>query len=470
MFIFLFVVSSAYAATSALSLNYVFNPFQGLDIAGFYQRYYQFIDAIIYLMLFISLAQYAFAKVYKMPDGKPSREGKMIAVAIGLALMVSMVVLESNTGWYLGKLVPVALLVFLLMLAILLYNLLLGLFDGDNKKSVSGSLTYLIIYGLLVVPFGTLYQWIAQNVPILSGLLGLASVAAFIYLVIQMFLLFRNNNPQQQIPGPHGPIGPQGPQGLGGQLGPGGPQGNVGGGGVGVNNNNTLHVTSPQAYHHYLPRQQIALTFNVEGAGFANGFDYVVMLNNDEYTGRVQNAAGPTVNCPALNNINNHGAYVVEIIAYQHDTDTVIVRANCLFFIDNPQGLNQNILQLQQLSQALVHLATEYANLGIVIVQLHRGRIQGRQETEEVWLGFLELEHRLINGMHDFNTGMQAILNDPVYQNMSAQELELVYTAFQEFALMSNALLVYYNELVDSYNDHNQEIPHNPFQQQNGHN
>jgi hypothetical protein len=163
--------------------NNILNPFGGIDIASFYLRYFSFIDAIIYLILFLSLAQLVFTKVYK--DNK--KEAKMVAVAISLALTVSMIVLEMRTSFYIGQLAPVALIVFLLVLAVLLYNLMLGLFTGTNGKMVSASLTYLIIYGLLIVPFGTLYKWIQTNASMLSAVLALASISAFIYLIIEMF-------------------------------------------------------------------------------------------------------------------------------------------------------------------------------------------------------------------------------------------------------------------------------------------
>ncbi|MGV8171240.1 MAG: hypothetical protein ACP5OA_00930, partial [Candidatus Woesearchaeota archaeon] len=147
-------------------------------------RYYQFIDALIYLVLFLSLAQLVFTKIYS----NNKREAKMVAVAIALSLMFAMVVLENMTGFNLGQLAPVALVIFLSVLAMLLYNLLQGLFGSEGKgKTASAALTYLLVYGLLVVPFNTLNQWIITNSPLLASVLSLASVVAFIYLLIQLF-------------------------------------------------------------------------------------------------------------------------------------------------------------------------------------------------------------------------------------------------------------------------------------------
>ncbi len=426
-------------------------------------RFYEFIDAIIYFLLFLSIGQIAFLKAF----ANNKKEAKTIAVAVALALTFSMVMLETYTSFYLGKLEPIALIVFLLILAMLLYNLLLGLFTGDNAKNVSASLTYLIIYGLMVVPFGRLYQWIDQNVPLLSGVLALAAITAFIYLLIQMFKLFGGAGTGSTT----GPTGPQGPQGAAGQVGPAGnlgpvgPQGNLGGTGVGTNNNNTLTITSPQAYSHHLPRTNIPVSFNVAGQGFAANFDYNVRLNNQDHSGRVRNVNGQTINYAPFNNLVNTGGYMIEITAYQPNTDTVLVRANLLFFIDAPQAANNRIEALNRLLTILQARASEYADLSRLLVQLHRGQVQNRVEDPQMWTALHDLHDRLINGIADFNQGMNNLFNDPTYPNLTAQDLEVIYIAFQRFAFMCNAFMIYYQQFGAAYNNNNAPLPNNPFRQ-----
>jgi len=182
----LILLSDSVSATiygSGLNLNSILQPFGSVNVASFYIRYSAFIDAVIYLILFLSLAQLVFVKVYK--DAK--KEAKLVSVAVSLALTVSMVIFEMNTGFYLGKLYPIALFVFLAVLAMLLYNLLLGLFTGANGKSVSAAFTYLIIYGLFIVPFNVLNDWVIKSAPYLASILVLGAVVSFVYLLIQMF-------------------------------------------------------------------------------------------------------------------------------------------------------------------------------------------------------------------------------------------------------------------------------------------
>ena len=208
--------------SAALNINAILSPFNGSAIASFYLSYYAFIDALIYLILFLSLSQIAFIKIYakNAAPGVTSnrKESKMIAVAVALALTASMTILEMNTGFNLGQLYPIALVIFLLVLAILLYNLMCGLFPPPEEKKpskVAAALTYLIIYGLIIVPFGTLYTWMERNAPLLASILTLGTIAAFIFLIIEMIGLFSGGD----TTGKPGPQGPAGAPGMPGQPG-----------------------------------------------------------------------------------------------------------------------------------------------------------------------------------------------------------------------------------------------------------
>jgi hypothetical protein len=183
IYIFLSIILIGTVSAATFSLNTVFYPFKNLNIGVFYLNYSEFIDAVVYLLLFLSLAQLVFTKVYS----NNKREGKMIAVAVGLALTFAMTVLEMRTGFYLGNLWPVSLVIISMILAALLYNMLVGIFDGPDGKMISAALTFLIIHGLLIVPFGSLNKWLEDNAPLASAILMLASVVAFVYLLIKLF-------------------------------------------------------------------------------------------------------------------------------------------------------------------------------------------------------------------------------------------------------------------------------------------
>ncbi|MGV8086523.1 MAG: hypothetical protein ACP5N1_02745, partial [Candidatus Woesearchaeota archaeon] len=204
IYVISFLILSSLVSAVSFSLNSVLGPLSGNALANFYLRYFAFIDAVVYLILFLSLAQLVFTKVYK----DNVKEAKMIAIAIALALTFAMAMLEMRTGFYLGQLAPVALIIFLCVIAILLFNLFQSLFNGANGKTVSAALTYLIIYGLLNVPFNALSKWIEQNVSLLSAVLALAALVAFIYLIIELFKMVGLGGDGSSTT--TGPAGPQG--------------------------------------------------------------------------------------------------------------------------------------------------------------------------------------------------------------------------------------------------------------------
>ncbi|HYD03843.1 MAG TPA: hypothetical protein VEC16_06125, partial [Alphaproteobacteria bacterium] len=282
-----------------INLNGILNPFSSINIAAFYLRYYAFIDAIIYLILFLGVAQIAFLKIYK--DSK--REGKAIAVAIALCLTISMVVLEMNTGFYLGQLQPIALIVFLLIISTLLFNMFQGLFE---KKAVSGAITYLIIYGLLTVPFGALNEWINTNAPFLAAILTLGAVASLIYLIIELFSLFGDG--KKTTTGPQGPPGEPGKDGRDGKDAPAvvkTPSDSPKSPSQPPNQNPSVQIQEPHrsANKKYTPSQPIQLIFRTNNVPIP--YKYLIQvkpLNTSDAPVNIYGSAsgGPNVNITNL--------------------------------------------------------------------------------------------------------------------------------------------------------------------------
>jgi len=411
------LISPVYAAV--FDLSYALNPLGGLNIAGFYLMYYQFIDAIIYLILFLSIAKFAFGKAFLTPDKKPIKEGRMIAVAVGLALTFSMVIVEMNTGFYLGQLAPVALLVFLVVLAILLYNLLQGLFEGEKAKAISASITYLIIYGLLVVPFGKLNQWIDQNIPLLSGLLSLASVAAFVFLIIQMFKMFGGGKDEIKV-GPQGPIGPQGPPGPPGIVPPVPAQNN---------NTNTLTITSPTPTEYHAGKS-IPVSFTVSGPGFANDFDYVIKLNGMD-RGRIQNIQGPVVNCEPLK-LNGPEVYKLEITAYQKGSNIVIATPSHVTFDVEEQQIDKNIdTELKRIVEAIVKGYEKSRD------SLHEKSAKYSQKYPEnnVLKNITKMTTKEFNPP-DVSKEIQKIIDDSKTRKVGEELAKLLFTCWYYFGLV----------------------------------
>ena len=205
----------------------LFRPFSGVNIGSLYLQYFYFIDAIVYLILFLGLTQYVFGKVYKSADGKPAREAKIIAVGVGLALTFAMAVFELQTGFNLGRLSWYAALILYILLYFFLFSILKGMFD-DVK--IAFCISNLIMYGVLYSTFYSLYYWIEYNIPLLMALLSVALVISFICVLLQLFKLFSGGgntgrDGRDDKDGTSGKDGPSGKDGGSGKSGENGPPG-----------------------------------------------------------------------------------------------------------------------------------------------------------------------------------------------------------------------------------------------------
>ena len=167
LFLIIMSTQSVYAIDI---LDSVLQPFRGTDVGRIYENYSLFIDAVLYLLLFLGLTQLIYVKAY----GK--KEGKLVAIAIGLMLTFAMALMESRTGFRLGSLMPIGAIILIFVLFILLFNLFQGVF---NDSVASFSLAFLIMYGFLMSTFKPLYDWLEQNAPLLAALVQIAMVISF---------------------------------------------------------------------------------------------------------------------------------------------------------------------------------------------------------------------------------------------------------------------------------------------------
>jgi len=274
-------------------------------------NYYLLIDAIIYLLLFLSLAKLVFLKVYK----ENKKESTLISVGIGLVLTVSMVLVEMNSHFYLGMLQPLAIIIFLLLIAILLYNLFLGLFGEDNK-SISASITYLIIYGLLTVPFNILSKWIDTNAAWLSAILVIASFIAAINLMIQLFNVLTKG------------VGSAGSAFKDSGIKdwfkkkPNGDDDTSGGDKPPKDESGTVELIIPlqDGSTHYTDHgTPVNVQFNVSGPGLSKRYDYEVRINNRILGDRVRGVRGNRIhNTPFMPGVypSISGNNTITVITY----------------------------------------------------------------------------------------------------------------------------------------------------------
>jgi hypothetical protein len=260
------------------------------------------------------------------------------------------------------------LIIFLLVITILLYNLLLGLFTGEKANMLSASLTYLIVYGLLVVPFGALNLWIEQTIPLLSAILALASIVAFVFLMIELFSIL----------------------GLG------------------------------------------------KGKKDAEG-------NSDDVL---------------KDNVDNNKIDTDKSDLTGKDLENKDLKPKTL---DNNTGINPHIKKLAGYLPTLKQAASEYAVQGKLIVDLHRGKVKGRGELPQDWLDFNNMEQRVLDGINAFSQAAHAIINDPAYATFTPQDFNALTIVMQDYSRITGGMLIFYNEMVNAYNDNTKPIPGNPF-------
>ena len=114
----------------------IFEPFGGIDVASTYTNYSTFIDALLYFLFFIGIAQFALSKQF---EGKG---GKAVIIAFGLALSVGITVWTSSVGFVLGdRLGPIAAAIFMLIFFIFIIKI----FKGDREEGLIGPSWWLAV-------------------------------------------------------------------------------------------------------------------------------------------------------------------------------------------------------------------------------------------------------------------------------------------------------------------------------------
>ena len=158
-------------------LDPVFSSFRGTNLGQTYVNYAPFIDAIIYIWLFIAIAK----------KSMPEKMGGQVATALGVILGVAMCVFELTSKFNLGKLGPFAAIILFLIIGIFLYNLMKD-FTGNPWAAMS--VAFLIIYSVAKWIVPTLFDWIGK-IGFLGTILAIMFLVSIIGLVYGIFSLFK---------------------------------------------------------------------------------------------------------------------------------------------------------------------------------------------------------------------------------------------------------------------------------------
>lgn len=143
LFIIFFTISS-FVLASDDSFGILFHPFQYLDISSLYNAYHYWVDFFIFLCLFVSVSKLTIGRRFE------GREGKALSVVIGLALALSLSLLEYRVGFSIKTFGPIAVAILILVVGIVIFSLIKSIGAGNaGAGSFAFVITYLLIRATL---------------------------------------------------------------------------------------------------------------------------------------------------------------------------------------------------------------------------------------------------------------------------------------------------------------------------------
>jgi len=89
LFIFILFSSIAYAPDN-FDLGNILGNLQGFDIGKAYEQYPLLIDAVLYFIIFVGIAQAVLSKKFE------GRGGKAVVVGVGVTLAIAIIFWEAN--------------------------------------------------------------------------------------------------------------------------------------------------------------------------------------------------------------------------------------------------------------------------------------------------------------------------------------------------------------------------------------
>ena len=145
---------------------------------NFYDNYSIWIDLIIFIIIFVSIARVSLGRTEMFSQGP----GKTLAIAIGIALAISAAVFEGNSGFRLSEIGPWALALVILIIGYMVYKIAEGIGFGSIQSIAAG----LVVGYVLLISVGTeIIQELTSQWTILQTIFSILQIA----FVIGIFLL-----------------------------------------------------------------------------------------------------------------------------------------------------------------------------------------------------------------------------------------------------------------------------------------
>jgi len=147
----------------------ILEPVRGFNLEGLYSNYGHFIDFVLYLFIFVTIARITLAKKF---GGK---EANILAGALGVVLAISLALTERTLGFNLRSFGPIAALIIILLVGFILYTVIHHIGGG---KAGSGAISFVAVYFLIRAVSPTSFRWLEEKAPFIHGVLGIAVIIA----------------------------------------------------------------------------------------------------------------------------------------------------------------------------------------------------------------------------------------------------------------------------------------------------
>lgn len=202
MVISISLVLSYCVSASDNTFNILFHPLQNLDISSIYDLYHYWLDFFIFLSLFISVAKLTVGRRFG------GREGKVLSVVVGLALALSLTLLEYRLGFSIKSFGPIAAGILLFLVGVVVFYLVKSVGVGGMS---SGSIAFMITYFLIRAALPELFLWAEDNpwFALVHLILFIAFITSIFKIIDSMFsgrdikslgrTLMRSPNPDSNL-------------------------------------------------------------------------------------------------------------------------------------------------------------------------------------------------------------------------------------------------------------------------------
>ena len=158
-------------AAGAITLDFIFRPFEYLDLTRLYEHYSVIIDLFIFILIFVGISQVTLAKRY------PGRGGRAVIAGIGILLAIAMVMAEQRFGFNIKSFGPIAACILILLIGIVIYQLL---HYAGMTRLRAAALAFIAIFLTMLAMVPNLFTWFDETMPFLSVILVMIFLLAVV--------------------------------------------------------------------------------------------------------------------------------------------------------------------------------------------------------------------------------------------------------------------------------------------------